>query len=90
MPPRELLLLMKLHAWLGRRGSAKGRKDELDILSLAFSPECEWNIYGRLVEEFQLATHDKKFRALLAHTHRVPELDLNNQQTARLKKKILV
>src|SRR3989344_1388761 len=29
VPPRELLLLLKLHAWLARRGSAKGRKDEL-------------------------------------------------------------
>ncbi len=90
IPPLEMLLLLKLHAWLERRGSAKGRKDELDILSLAFSPECDWDTYAQLVEEFQFSVHDKEFRALLQRTHRVLELDLNEQYIARLKKKIKI
>ncbi|MEK7616215.1 MAG: hypothetical protein AAB420_03355 [Patescibacteria group bacterium] len=89
VPPLELLLLLKLHAWLERRGSAKGRKDELDILSLAFSPECDWKAYAELVKECKLETHDKEFHILLNQTHRVPELDFNEQQVAKMKKKIL-
>lgn len=87
-PPPEMLLLLKLYAWRGRRGTIKGRKDELDILSLAFLPEFDWRRYQLLVEEFNLAICHEDLVSLLRAAKRVPELKLNDLRTSRLKKKI--
>jgi len=89
VPPAVLLLLLKLYAWHTRRGSAKGRKDELDILSLAFSPECDWDRYRELVAAFRFETYHREFLALLRSTRSVPEFGFNEQATARLKKRVL-
>ncbi len=46
IPPPEILFLLKLFAWPERQGSAKGKKDELDIFSLA---ACR-NLTGQLTK----------------------------------------
>ena len=79
VPKLEILFLLKLHAWENRRGSIKGRKDELDLFSLAFLPEFDWTAYS--------IPH--AFSKLLAKARAIPELRLNEQQVARLRKKIL-
>lgn len=88
VPPPELLLILKLCAWHQRRGSVKGRKDEVDILSLVFLPEFNFEEYARQVSRFQLEEYHEEILALLKSTRRVPELNLNDQQIARLKKKV--
>lgn len=45
LPVPEVLFLLKLYAYQSRRGSVKGKKDELDIFSLAFLPEFDWRQY---------------------------------------------
>lgn len=44
-------------------------------------------IYTRQVKEFRFGEHDRELRTLLGRTYRVPELELNEQQTAKMKKK---
>jgi hypothetical protein len=61
VPNREILLLLKLNAWQNRHGSAKGQKDELDILSLAISPQFNWENYKRLVGEFNFQKNNLSF-----------------------------
>ena len=79
VPKLEILFLLKLHAWENRRGSVKGRKDELDLFSLAFLPEFDWTAYS--------IPH--AFSKLLAKARAISELRLNEQQVARMRKKIL-
>lgn len=89
MPEVEMLLLLKLFAWQERRGSAKGQKDELDILSLATLPEFDWKKYMGLVKKFDLRVHHKNFVDLLKNIRRVEVLDLNEQKMSKIKKNIL-
>lgn len=87
-PSLEVLFVLKLYAWQRRRGSIKGRKDELDILTLAFLEEFDWPEYLKIINKFNLKTEHKEFISLLKNTKRIPELKLNDQQVSRFKKKI--
>ena len=89
VPSIETLFILKLYAWQSRRGSIKGRKDELDILTMAFLIEFSWPDYLRLINEFNLKIEHKNFVSFLEKTKKVPELNLNEQQISRLKKKII-
>jgi hypothetical protein len=89
IPRPEMLLLLKLFAWENRRGSAKGQKDELDIFSLAFLPEFDWNYYRRAVEDCGFEKYNQKFVDLLKARRSIGELSINEQKMARLRKKIL-
>lgn len=87
-PPPEILFLLKLFAWQERQGSPKGRKDELDIFSLAVLPEFNWQTYKKFVDDFNLSERHILFLDLLKKTTSVKELGLNEQKLAKLKKKI--
>jgi len=89
VPALEVLFLMKLFAWHNRRGSAKGQKDELDILSLSFLPEFDWGRYLKFVQEYNFLEYHQEFVGLLKSTHNVKELSVNNQAMAKLRKRIL-
>ena len=89
VPALEILFLMKLFAWHNRRGSSKGQKDELDILSLAFLPEFDWQKYSEFVKKFKFSEFNDEFRQLLRNTRSIKELDVNEQKMAKFKKRIL-
>jgi hypothetical protein len=89
VPQLEILLILKIYAWVHRRGSIKGQKDELDIFSLAFLPEFDWKIFLNLIKENNLEEARKNFIALLKATKNIDELNINNQQISRFRKKIL-
>jgi len=90
VPALEVLFLMKLFAWHNRRGSAKGQKDELDVLSLAFLPEFGWKRYLQLVEQFNYLEYHREFMTLLKSVHNIKELGIGNQVMAKLRKRILI
>ena len=77
VPKLETLFALKLYAWKQRRGTIKGRKDELDLFSLAFLPE------------FQFEKIDEDFIILLSKMRSIPELKLNEQMISKLRKRIL-
>lgn len=89
VPELEMLFLLKLYAYQGRQGSLKGKKDELDILSLAFLPEFDWEKYKSLVAELNFQAYHELFIALLNKSRSIPELRLNEQKVAKLRKNIL-
>ncbi|TSC85296.1 MAG: Uncharacterized protein G01um101416_962 [Microgenomates group bacterium Gr01-1014_16] len=74
LPIPEDLLLLKHTAFLGRAGSAKGRKDLLDIISLLKLPYLNWSLIPKSI-----------LNPVVKETN-VPELNLNNHQFSRLKK----
>ncbi len=89
VPELEALLLLKLYAYESRRGSVKGQKDELDILSLAILPEFDWGKYKRLMKKSGFLKYHKQFLGLLKRTVRVEELGINEQKMAKIRKDIL-
>jgi len=88
VPGPETLLLLKLHAWVNRRGSSKGQKDELDIFSLAFLPEFNWKLYKPLVKKYEFSNQNKLFIELLKRKREIKELAINAQKMAKLRKGI--
>ncbi len=89
VPKPEILFLLKLYAWKEREGTSKGGKDKIDILSLAFLPEFDWNECDRYVNMFHLNILFEKFHELIRHTTEVPELGINQNTMARYKKRVI-
>jgi len=89
VPKKEILFLLKLYAWHARKSSLKGRKDELDIFSLAFLPDFGWEKYMKFAESLEFSEYNNCFRDLLKKTRRIEELEINEQKMARERKKIL-
>lgn len=89
VPQLEVLFLLKLYAYSARRCSVKCKKDEMDIFSLGFLPEFNWNKYKKLVAEFSFSNYHELFLSLLSGTQRVPELQINDQKMAKQRKLIL-
>lgn len=90
VPALEVLFLMKLFAWHNRRGSAKGQKDELDILSLAILPEFDWKKYLELISKFSFSRFNEEFIALLKNTRGIKELGVNEQGMSKVRKSIMM
>lgn len=89
VPQMEILFLLKLYVHQERQGSLKGKKDEIDILSLARLPEFDWSNYLKLAQAFDFKKEHRHFLTFLKATRRAPELGINDQQMAKLKKHIL-
>lgn len=87
VPKKELLLILKQKAWRDRRGSLKGEKDEVDILSLV-AQEIDWKSYRQQINYYQLQTYSNDLIDLLHHRTAVAELGLNAHHYAKLKKSI--
>ncbi len=87
LPIIEMLLLVKQIVFKERRGSIKGEKDRIDIISLLQEP-----INARRYEEL-LALYDCKnlkddLKALLDSAVEVKELGLHQQKMAQLKRSV--
>jgi len=88
VPALEILFLLKLFAWEARRGSAKGKKDELDIFSLALLPEFDWLKYRELIKDLKFEKYGQLFPQLLKNTRAIAELGINEQKMAGARKNI--
>lgn len=74
VPPPEILLKLKMVAYQGRKGSDKGRKDLVDIVSLLCLPELKWtNISQDIIN-------------LVISQSEIAELSLNSHQYSKYKK----
>lgn len=89
LPALEMLFLLKLYVSRERAGTSKGRKDEFDILSLAFLPEFNFKKYLDFIKEFKFEKYHQKFIALIQSAESVKELGINNYQMAKMRNKIL-
>lgn len=82
VPPPETLLVLKQIAYQARKGSSKGYKDFLDIISLISLQQFRWNSY-RLQAPQQLET---QLITMISQTTHISELSFNNHQFAKMKK----
>ncbi len=88
VPEKEVLLLLKLKAWLDRGHSLKGEKDKLDIIALLLSGINAAKIKA-LIKEFKVPQYQNALLQILRETKEAPELDLNVHAFSRRKKQIL-
>lgn len=91
VPWIEILLITKQVARQARKGSAKGRKDLVDIVSLCLSPELDFTTYKNMLKETG-KEQEKLFvdlKDLIGSQVDLPELSLNRHQYAKIKKKLL-
>jgi len=89
IPEIEILLMLKLYAWGSRRGSVKGQKDELDIFSLAFLSEFNWQKYLDNTRIFHFENYNNFLIELIKKTKEIKELGINQQKMAKIRKRIL-
>lgn len=91
VPWAEILLITKQVAYMARRGSAKGRKDLVDIVSLSLLPEIDWTKYKTMLEKTGKEQEKllRQLKDLIGSQVDLPELSLNRHQYAKIKRRIL-
>lgn len=85
VPPPEVLLILKLVAYISRAASVKGRKDLADIVSLLTLPQFDWNTY----RQFATTGMTDRLKILITSQTDLPELQLNRHQFSRIKRSLL-
>ena len=88
-PKIEILFILKQFVFERRRGSVKGEKDRLDILSLLKIGEINFGFYKELLKKYGLESFKEELINLLKGAKQAPELGLNEYSMAKLRKKIL-
>ena len=87
VPSIELLWVLKAVAWMARRGSGKGRKDVVDLVSLLESGEMDRAVVKRWVSEAKVEKVAQEVIKELRGLISLEELGLNRHQVARAKGK---
>ena len=85
----EVLLILKQTAFLDRQGSAKGEKDKIDIISLVNLDDFDFKSYQKILKKYNLTNYKTKLVNLIKDINQVPELELNQYQYSKLKKRNL-
>ncbi len=85
---KEALLITKQKAWLYRGHSIKGEKDRIDIIAL-LQKEIDVDKYSKLLSKLNLQNYVQILREVINSTKEAPELNLNDHQYSKLKKKIM-
>ncbi|MBU4360580.1 hypothetical protein KKC16_01740 [Patescibacteria group bacterium] len=85
----EILLILKQTAFLNRQGSAKGEKDKIDIISLLNLDNFDFKVYQTILQRYDLMNYQKELIDLVSGINELQELELNQYQYSKLKKRIL-
>lgn len=89
VPLPEILLILKTVALAERKGTAKGKKDLIDIFSLLKDEKINWKKYKELIEKYKLEKTNQELKNLISSQSAIPELDLLNYKISKLKKEVL-
>lgn len=89
VPVPEILLILKIQTFEKRKGTAKGKKDLIDIFSFLSKKIIDWRKYKELIENYGLAKTNEDLKNLVSLQTPIPELHLSNHKIAKLKKEIL-
>lgn len=85
----EVLLILKIYAYNGRKGTTKGRKDLIDIFSLLKNAEIDWRKYKEIIKKYNLEKLNDDFKNLVSSAKTIPELNLLSHKISKLKKETL-
>ena len=84
----ELLLVLKQAAYKDRENSAKGEKDKLDIVSLLFFSEIDFNKYQEILDNYNL-NYFQELKRLLKNFKDYNSLNISPIEFKKMKNKIL-
>lgn len=90
VPEKEKMLALKLFAYKNRKGSLKGEKDKIDIISIIYFTDVDWNKFAKILKENNFDDLKSELKELLKNMFEVKELDLNKKQFADFKKRIII
>lgn len=85
VPKPEVLLITKIVTWAKRRGSAKGKKDFLDVLGLLSLPNVNPKQLKINIDLDEIKNAVNLLVNQLKKTYAAPEVNLNRHQFAKLK-----
>lgn len=89
VPKKELLLILKQIVFKKRAGTIKGEKDKIDLFSLLFAEDFDFDFYKKLLQRYKMISLNQELIDILKGTTEVKELGLNQQKLARLKKRVI-
>jgi len=91
MPRPEVLLILKLNAFIDRGKSPKGRKDMTDIAGLVFFADCDFNFFKELTIKYGLPDYPRVLLSIIENFDRsyISNLGLNQNEFAKLRKKYI-
>lgn len=89
VPSPEVLLILKQKAYLDRAGSPKAEKDKIDLVSLLKTMDLDFNFYKNILKNYRLENYLEELKSLLNNLIQVLELELNQFQYSKLKKRVL-
>jgi len=78
-----------LVCFLERQGSAKGQKDKIDIIALLQLNNFNFELYKKILQKYNLENYQKELNNLVVDINELLELELNQYQYAKLKKRVL-
>lgn len=88
VPKIEILTILKQYAFNQRKGSVKGEKDKIDIISL-LQQNFDFDFYLKFLKEQKKQNLIDDLKEILKTTIEIPEINLNQHQFSRVKKSIL-
>ncbi|MBI2327928.1 hypothetical protein HYU92_06450 [Candidatus Curtissbacteria bacterium] len=86
---KEVLAILKQKALLARAGTAKGKKDLIDLIGLFRLGDFNWEKYRNLAVKYGLEDSLRFTHKTISQAISVEELGLNRHQFSRFKRKIL-
>lgn len=89
LPKKEILLALKLFVYKERKGSLRGKKDMIDIVSLLYKNKISLSKFMVLLKKFKLDNLAQELIDILITTFEVKELNINRKQFSDFKKPIL-
>jgi len=91
MPKPEVLLILKLDAFIDRQNSIKGRKDATDITGLVFFADCDFKFFKELTTKYELYDYPRILLSIIENFDRslIKYLNLNENEFAKLRKKYI-
>lgn len=85
----EALLILKQEAELKRKDSFKGKKDQVDILTLIFQTEINWQLYFDLLKKYKLISYLERLKEILNEFKEINYLNLDPRRFKIRKKSLL-
>jgi len=91
VPVPEVLLILKIPAFIGRYKREKGRKDAIDIAGLVFFAGCDFKFFKELTIKYGLPDYPRVLLSIIENFDRslIKYLDLNENDFAKLRKKYI-
>jgi len=91
LPEPEVLLILKIPAFIARQNKIKGIKDAIDIVGLVFFADCDLEFFKELTTKYELYDYPRILLSIIENFDRslIKYLNLNENEFAKLKKKYI-